>query len=142
MGLAMYRRGGVGFGGIDEAKDLSMLPVHPVAQEADVVAAFGLQVGLVCIAHVLEGRCTIEAADIHVERHGSSFGRNSRTTVGVHDLFLMGAELPYGSDDYLDFVVTDKRSVGVKGDGEASIRSELEPRIRGVLGYGYEAALA
>ena len=52
-----------------------MLPVHPVAQIADVVAALGLQIGTVCIAHVLEGHSTIEAVDIHVERHRSSFGR-------------------------------------------------------------------
>ena len=27
-----------------------------------------------CFAHVLEGDCTIEAMDVHVERHRSSFG--------------------------------------------------------------------
>jgi hypothetical protein len=29
----------------------------------------------VSFAHVLEGHCTIEAVDVHVERHCSSFGR-------------------------------------------------------------------
>jgi len=29
----------------------------------------------VSFAHVIEGDCTVEAVDIHVERHGSSFGR-------------------------------------------------------------------
>jgi hypothetical protein len=29
----------------------------------------------VSFAHVIEGHCTIEAVNIHVERHGSSFGR-------------------------------------------------------------------
>jgi hypothetical protein len=38
-------------------------------------AALSLQISLVSFAHVLEGHCTIEAVDIHVERHGSSFGR-------------------------------------------------------------------
>jgi hypothetical protein len=52
-----------------------VLPVHPVAQIADVVASLGLQVSLVSFAHVIEGHCTVEAVDIHVERHRSSFGR-------------------------------------------------------------------
>jgi hypothetical protein len=84
-------RGGIGCGGLDEAKDLSMLPVHPKAQIADVVAALGFQVGLVSFAHVVEGHCAIEAVDVHVERHCSSFGRNLRTTVGVNDLFDHGS---------------------------------------------------
>jgi hypothetical protein len=45
----------------------------------------------VSFAHVLEGHCTVEAVDIHVERHRSSFGRNLRTTVGVNDLFDHGS---------------------------------------------------
>jgi hypothetical protein len=28
----------------------------------------------VSFAHILESDCTIEAVDVHVERHGSSFG--------------------------------------------------------------------
>ena len=73
--LAMYGRRQVGVGGLNEAEDLSVLTVHPVAQIADVVASLGLQVRLVCFAHVIEGHCTVEAVDIHVERHRSSFGR-------------------------------------------------------------------
>ena len=52
--------------------------------------------------------------DIHVERHRSSFGGKFETTVGAHDLLLMGADLPYWRGDYLDFVAprtdTDKGS--------------------------------
>jgi hypothetical protein len=40
--FAMNRRCGVGVGGLNEAEDLSLLPVHPVAQIADVVASLGL----------------------------------------------------------------------------------------------------
>jgi hypothetical protein len=40
----------------------------------------------VCFVHVIEGHCTVEAVDIHVERHGSSFGRDMYMTVGVNEL--------------------------------------------------------
>jgi hypothetical protein len=75
MRLAMNRRRRIGVGGLNEAEDLSVAPIHPVAEIADVVASLGLQVRLVSFAHVIEGDCTIEAVDIHIERHGSSFGR-------------------------------------------------------------------
>ena len=71
----MNSRRCVGVGRLNETEDLSVRPVDPVAQIADVVASLGLQVSLVSFAHVLEGHCTIEAVDVHVERHCSSFGR-------------------------------------------------------------------
>lgn len=75
MRLAMNRRRGIGVRSLNKAKDLSVIPVHSVAQIADVVATLSLQVGPVSFAYVFEGHCTIEAVDVHVERHGSSFGR-------------------------------------------------------------------
>src|SRR4029434_1023323 len=74
MCLAMDRRRGMGVGGLNEAKDLSVLPVNPVAQRADVVAALSLQISLMSFAHIIKGHCTVEAVDVHVERHCSSFG--------------------------------------------------------------------
>jgi hypothetical protein len=71
----MNGRRKISVGSLDKAEDFSVLPVHPVAQITDVVASLGLQVSLVSFAHVIEGHCTIEAVNIHVERHGSSFGR-------------------------------------------------------------------
>jgi hypothetical protein len=75
MRLTMDRRRGIGVGSLNKAKDLSALPVHPVAQIADVVASLSLQVSLMSFAHILKAHCAIEAVDIRIERHGSSFGR-------------------------------------------------------------------
>ena len=82
----MYRRRGVGVGGLNEAEDLSVLPVHPVAEIADVVASLGLQVRLVCFAHVIEGDCTIEAMDVPLESGIAPPLVEVETTVGVHAL--------------------------------------------------------
>jgi len=40
----------MGVGGLNEAEDLSVLPVNPVAQIADVVAALSLQISLMSFA--------------------------------------------------------------------------------------------
>ena len=82
-----------------------------------------------CFAHVLEGDCTIEAMDVHVERHRSSFGRKFETTVGVRDRQLMGADLPCWRDDYLFFVAprtdADTRSEWVRPNLSASAAAPL-----------------
>jgi hypothetical protein len=82
----MNRRCRIGIGSLNEAEDLAVLPVYPIAQIADVVPALGLQVRFVCFADILKGDCTVEAVDIHVERHGSSLGRDMYMTVGVNEL--------------------------------------------------------
>lgn len=103
-----------------------MLPVHPIAQIADVVASLGLQVCLVRFAHILKSDCTVEAVDIHIERHGSSFSRDMYMTVGAQDQLLMGADLPYWRHDYLDLVPTDTWS----GSARPSLRASFAAPLR------------
>jgi hypothetical protein len=58
------------------------------------------------LAHILEGDCTIEAVDVHVERHGSSFGRTCENDVGARDLLIMELIPHVGPGDYLDLLAT------------------------------------
>src|SRR5215472_7242823 len=73
MGFAVHGRCGVGVGSVDQAEDLAVLLVDPVAQVVNAVCILGLHVGGVCLCHVVDGDRAADGVRIHEQCHGLSF---------------------------------------------------------------------
>src|ERR1700745_1209053 len=67
--LAVHAFGGVGVRGIDQAEDLAVLLIHPVAQVMNAVCALGLQVGGVRLRHVVDGDRAAKGVGVHEQCH-------------------------------------------------------------------------
>jgi AraC-like DNA-binding protein len=63
--------GGRGFGvrGIDQAEDLSVRLVNPIAEVVDVVLVLIVQVGLVRVGRVVQSNGSVQRVHIHKQRH-------------------------------------------------------------------------
>jgi len=72
VGLTVDLDGGLGIGCLDQAEDLPLALVHPVAQVTDVIFALSGQVGLVCLGDIVHRHAGAEVVDIHEQWHSEN----------------------------------------------------------------------
>src|SRR5215469_7630194 len=68
--FAVHGSRGVGVWGIDQAEDLAVLLVDPVPQVVNAVGVLGLQVGGMCLGHVIDGDRPADGVRVHEQCHG------------------------------------------------------------------------
>jgi hypothetical protein len=69
VSLAMYSVRGVRRRCVDQAEDLALGLIHPVAEVPDVVRALRFEVCGVCLGNVIDRGSAVNSMDIHVEGH-------------------------------------------------------------------------
>src|SRR5215471_14199576 len=127
MSFAMHGCCGVGVWGVDQAEDLAMVLVDPVAQVVDAVCILGLQVGGVCLRHVVDGDRALDRVRVHEQCHRLS----SPVCVGLPPTItgnLCRAGRCIGCVPYLGGMIPSRRAVATALGrvGSPSLRSTAE----------------
>src|SRR5262249_9673957 len=125
--LAVHRRRGVRVRRVDQAKDLAMLLVDPIPQVVNAVGVLGVQVGGVCLRHVVDRDRAINGVRIHEQCHG-------RVLLGDMGLIRALTGNPcrtgrhIGGLPYLGWMTPSRSAVATARDrvGSPSLRSTAE----------------